>query len=133
MGWTSYYNTEFVKADSVLTKLTELQPESPLGYIWAAKARVQVDSTGEQGLAQPMYEKYLELVLADDAKTQEKEKKNIIEAYDYLGTYALQHKDNIAEATSYFRKVLELDPANARAKEFMNELSKAQAPQRGGR
>ena len=135
MGWTYYYDTQFIPADSAFTKVTELQPESSLGYLWAAKARVQIDSTGEQGLAVPMYEKYLELALANP-ESQEKEKKNIIEAYDYLGQYALHHKDNVAEATDYFRKILELDPDNERAKEFMNtvrELNRAQSPPRGGR
>jgi tetratricopeptide (TPR) repeat protein len=135
MGWTSYYDTQFFPADSAFTKVTELQPESSLGYLWAAKARVQIDTTGAQGLAVPMYEKYLELALANP-ESQQKEKKNIIEAYEYLGQYALHHKDNVAEATSYFQKVLELDPKNERANEFMNtikELNRAQSPPRGGR
>jgi tetratricopeptide (TPR) repeat protein len=131
LGWTSYYNTEFVQADSALTKLTELQPESSLGYLWAAKARQQIDSTGEHALALPMYQKYLELAL-ENPESQQKEKKNIIEAYDYLGTHALQHKDNVAEATDYFKKILALDPNNERAKEFMRELNRAQPPPRGG-
>lgn len=131
-GWTHYYDTQFLEADSAFTRVTELQPESSLGYLWAAKARIQIDSTGEQGLALPMYEKYLELALANP-ESQQKEKKNIIEAYDYLGTYALQTKNNVAEATDYFRKILELDPNNERAKEFMKELNRAQPPPRGGR
>lgn len=123
MGWSNYYSTNFHKADSAFTQLTEQQPTSSLGYLWAAKARVQIDSTGQEGLALPMYEKYLELALANPGNI-EKEKKNIIEAYDYLGTYALQLKNNVAEATDYFKKILQLDPDNARAKEFMRELNK---------
>ena len=130
MGWSNYYATDFHKADTAFTKLTEEQPASSLGYLWAAKARVQIDSTGEQGLAVPMYEKYLELALANPSSL-EKEKKNIIEAYDYLGTYALHHKDNVAEATDYFKKILALDPDNSRAKEFMNTVRELNNPTRG--
>jgi tetratricopeptide (TPR) repeat protein len=127
MGWTYYYDTQFASADSAFTRLTELQPESNLGYLWAAKARVQTDSTGEAGTAVPMYEAYLEKTLANPA-TLEKEKRNIIDAYDYLGTYALQKKNDVEEASSYFQKVLELDPNNARAKEFMATLREMNNP-----
>jgi tetratricopeptide (TPR) repeat protein len=130
LGWTSYYNTEFVPADSAFTRLTELQPEYAPGYLWAAKARQQIDSTGEAGTPAPMYEKYLELTLANPGSL-EKEKKNIIEAYDYLGTYAVQKKENVAEASSYFKKILELDPNNERAKEFMSTLREINNPTRG--
>lgn len=135
MGYSHYLENHFMHADSAFTRVAEQQPESTLGYLWAAKARVQIDSTGEHGLAIPMYEKYLELVL-ENTEGIEKEKKNIIEAYDYLGTYALHHKDNVEEATSYFKKILELDPSNSRAQEFMRtvrEINNAQPPPRGGK
>lgn len=77
-----------------------------------------------------MYEQYLERALADNNNI-EKEKRNIIEAYDYLGQYALHHKDNIAEATSYFKKILELDPKNERAQDFMNTVRELNNPTRG--
>lgn len=133
MGFSYYMDSQYPKADTAFTRLSEEQPNSTLGYLWAAKARVQIDTTGEQGLAIPMYEAYLEKAL-ENPDNLEKEKKNIIEAYDYLGTYALHHKDNVAEATSYFQKILKLDPTNERAKEFMNTVKELNAPQpRGGK
>ncbi|MEX2232353.1 MAG: tetratricopeptide repeat protein [Cyclobacteriaceae bacterium] len=131
MGWSYYYDTQFAPADSAFTKLTEEQPESSLGYLWAAKARVQIDTTGEAGTAVPMYETYLQKALANPS-TVEKEKKNIIEAYDYLGTYAVQIKDNVAEASGYFQKVLQLDPNHEKAKTFM-ETVKDPSPQPRGK
>jgi tetratricopeptide (TPR) repeat protein len=130
MGWTYYYDTQFPPADSAFTKLTELQPENSLGYLWAAKARQQIDTTGEAGTPAPMYQKYLELTLANPGKI-ESEKKNIIEAYDYLGTYAVQIKQNAEEALIYFQKILQLDPNNERAKQFMATLKEANTPTRG--
>ncbi len=130
MGYSYFLSDQYHKADTAFTAVAEQQPQSPLGYLWAAKARVQIDSTGEQGLAVPMYEQYLERALADNNNI-EKEKRNIIEAYDYLGQYALHHKDNIAEATSYFKKILELDPKNERAQDFMNTVRELNNPTRG--
>gem|GEM_PF-514257 len=131
-GWSNYYAQNFTQADSAFTKLTEQQPESSLGFVWAAKARVQIDSTGEAGTAVPMYEKYLELALGNPENLQKPtEKKNIIEAYDYLGQYALHRKNDIAAATSYFKKILAIDPKNQRAQEFMEALREVNSPTRG--
>ena len=118
MGSSYYFSDQFVEADSAFTQLAKRQPNMTIGYLWAAKARVQVDSTAEAGVAVPMYEAYVEKALVNPQKN----KKDLIEAYDYLGTYALQRKDNVAEATSYFKKVLELDPNNERAKDFMDAI-----------
>lgn len=118
MGSSYYFSEQFVEADSAFTQLAEKQPTMTVGYLWAAKARIQYDSTGDLGVAIPMYEKYIEKAV----ENPEKNKKELIDAYDYMGTYALQKKDNVAEAMKYFKKVLELDPKNQRAQEFMNTV-----------
>lgn len=123
MGYSYYLSDQYQEADSAFTQLSEQQPNSTLGFLWAAKARVQVDSTGDAGLAIPMYEDYIEKA-AENPESIEKEKRNLIDAYDYLGQYALHKKDNVAEATKYFQKILELDPANQRAKDFMNAIAR---------
>jgi lipoprotein NlpI len=56
----------------------------------------------------------LEVVKLDDAKN----KKDIMNAYDYLGSYAYQKDDN-ATATTYFEKLLVLDPENKKAKDII--------------
>ena len=125
MGFSYYMTDEYEEADSAFTELSEQQPNSTLGYLWAAKARVQIDTTGEAGLAIPMYESFIEKATADP----EKNKKDLIEAYDYLGQYALHRKDNVAEAKGFFQKILQLDPSNARAKEFMSIVNAPAPPQ----
>lgn len=121
IGLAYYFNDQFVEADSAFTQLTERQPTMTVGPWWAGRARQNIDSTGSQGLAKPMYEKVIEI----GEKNPEKHKKELIEAYDYLGTYTLQIQDNVVEAKNYFQKVLALDPANERAKEFMKQLNAA--------
>lgn len=135
LGNAYYFSGQFVEADSAFTDLSKRVPAQTFGYLWAAKSRSQVDSTGEAGTAVPMYEAYLEKALANP-ENLEKEKKNIIEAYDYLGQYALYHKKDIPEATSYFQKILKLDPNNQRASDFMDavkEMNKPQPPQPRGK
>jgi tetratricopeptide (TPR) repeat protein len=120
MGSAYYFSDQYVDADSAFTQLAEKQPTMTVGYLWAAKSRVQYDSTGELGVAVPMYEKYIEKAI----ENPEKNKKDLIDAYDYLGQYALHKKDDVAEATKYFQKILELDPNNQRAKDFMNAIQR---------
>lgn len=127
MGHSYYLDAEYFEADSAFTKLSELQPNSTLGYLYAAKARAQYDSTGAEGVAVPMYQKFVELAEEDP----EKNKKELIDAYDYLGQIELHKNNNIAAATQYFQKVLKLDPANQRAKEFMETLREMNNPTRG--
>jgi len=126
IGQAYYFNDQYMEADTAFTKLSERQPTVTHGYLWAAKARAQVDSLGESGIAIPMYEKFIELAL----QNPEKNKKDLIDAYDYMGQYALHKKDNVMEAKSYFEKILVLDPSNARAQEFMSILKEG-APQKG--
>ena len=131
MGHSYYLDDQYLEADSAFTKLSELHRKSTLGYLYAAKARAQYDSTGTAGVAVPMYEKFVELALEDP----EKNKKELIDAYDYLGQFALHkstnQKEGLAKATEYFQKILKLDPNNERAREFMDAVHEMNNPQRG--
>jgi tetratricopeptide (TPR) repeat protein len=129
LGQAYYFNDQYMEADTMFTRLSERQPTVTVGYLYAAKARAQIDSTGQSGIAIPMYEKFIEIAL----QNPEKNKKDLIDAYDYMGQYALHKKDNVLEAKGWFEKILALDPTNARAKEFMNVLKQAGSPQKGGR
>jgi tetratricopeptide (TPR) repeat protein len=122
IGRAYYFGGKYAEADTAFTKLAEKQPTVTHGYLWAAKARAQLDSTGTSGIAVPMYEKFIELA----SQNPEKNRKDLIDAYDYMGQYALHKKDNVLEAKGYFEKILALDPKNARAQEFMNVLKQAQ-------
>lgn len=125
MGQAYYWSDQYVDADSAFTQLAESQPNSTYGYLWAAKSRAVYDSTGALGVAVPMYEAYVEKALENPAKN----KKELINAYDYLGQYALHKKENVMEAKTYFQKILVLDPKNERAKDFMDAVN-APAPKK---
>jgi tetratricopeptide (TPR) repeat protein len=130
IGLAYFFNEQYMEADSAFTKLTERQPTMTVGPFWSGRARQYIDSTGAQGLAKPMYEKVLQI----GEQNPEKHKKELIEAYDYLGTYTLQKNENVTEAKGYFQKILTLDPNNERAKEFMKQLNApATTPNKGGR
>lgn len=128
IGQAYYFNDQYMEADSAFTKLSEKQPTVTHGYLWSARSRAALDSLGEQGIAIPMYTKFVEIAL----QNPEKNKRDLIDAYDYLGQYALHKKDDVLEAKGYFEKILALDPSNARAQEFMKVLKQAGQQQKGG-
>lgn len=117
VGKCYYYAEDYVKADTAFSKVTLLSPTSHVGYLWRGRCNSSIDSTGTKGLAEPFYTKCVELALVDPVKN----KKDLIEAYDYLGSWAIQ-KDKTNEGELFFKKIIELDPENARAKGVLQDI-----------
>jgi tetratricopeptide (TPR) repeat protein len=129
IGRAYYYNEQFVEADSAFTQLAEKQPNMTVGFQFAARARRQIDSTGVQALANPMFEQLVEKALANP----DKYKKELIEAYEYFGSYYVNVKLDIPKAKSYFEKILQLDPAHAQAKEALKVINAPPPSNKGGK
>ena len=118
VGRAYYFNKQYDKAESVFEKLLELQPNMSVGYLWQARVKSNLDPESENGLAKPYYEKLIEKVSSSSA---EKNKSDLLEAYSYLGYYHfLKNERNVSK--SYWNKVLELSPADAKAKEALKAL-----------
>lgn len=109
MGRAYYFNKDFINADTCFGTVIKLQNSLPIGYLWRAKASIQLDPDSKLGLARPYYEKYIELTT--DSK---KFLKDLTEAYEYLGYYYLLQKDN-AKAKEMWIKLKEIDPNNTKA------------------
>lgn len=101
-----------------------MHPQLPLGYLWRAKANAQQDPKNEKWLAKPFYESYISYTKPEEI---EKNKKDIIDAYTYMGVYYMNNK-NICTAKTYFIKITELDSANANAKKFLESAEAKKCP-----
>ena len=116
----SYFQTKnFTMADSSFQKLTVLQPTSPLAFLWVARSKSNLDPESEEGLAKPFYEKYIELVPAEQV---EKSKNDVIEAYSYLGYYHFI-KSEFPPSKTAWQKVLSLDPGNKNAQVAIDAIN----------
>ena len=118
IGRAYYYSKDFVNADSAFAQIIASQPDLPLGYFWRAKANVQLDPTNKTWGAKEYYELFISKVKPEDI---EKNKKDLIDAYNYLAAHYASKKD-CANTKLNLQKVLELDPANAQAKKVIAEL-----------
>lgn len=117
LGLAYFYNKDYVKSDSAFTTITHLMPDLPLGYLWRARSNSSLDPTSEKGLAKPFFETYISKVKPEET---EKNKKDLILAYEYLGYYHFLKKDYAQSKTNWL-KVKELDPSNAKAKAALED------------
>ncbi len=118
LGRAYYYNKDFVNADSAFDKIVVAQPDLALGYLWRAKANVQTDPENKQWKSKELYETFISKVKPEEI---ERNKKDLIDAYNYLAAYYASKKD-CANTKVYMLKIAELDPANAQAKKVLAGL-----------
>ncbi len=117
-GRSLYFEQKYPQADSAFAKLIELQPKITLGYLWAARSKAAQDEELKDALAKPYYEKVIEIGSA----TPEKNKNDLIAAYQYMGSYHLLKQENQI-AKGYFEKVLALNPEDERSKEAIKLIN----------
>jgi len=113
-----YFSKDFINADSSAVQIIKSQPALALGYMWRARANSQLDPKNEKWAAKPFYEEFVAKVKPEDV---EKNKKDLIEAYNYLAAYYAEKKD-CPNVKLYMQKVLDLDAANAQAKKILAGL-----------
>lgn len=115
LGRAYYYGKDFINADTTFGTMMKMRPELPLSYLWRAKAQVQLDSTSATWAAKPYYEAFIAKMTPE---LQGRNIQNLVNAHTYLAAYYAKNKD-LENTKAQFQKVLELDPANAQAKKFL--------------
>lgn len=131
-----YCKTDPMRYEHALSqyiRVTEMNPDAPIGWLWAAKSAskldVTVDSTEASvaafGKAHPYFEKYVALASTD----VEKNKKDLITAYEYIVYYHFVKKED-AQAREDIAKLLGLKPDNETALELLKILD-SQKPSGG--
>ncbi len=110
-------SVEYAEADTAFSVLISKVPELPVGYLWSARVSADFDPESKDGLAKPFYEQFINIA----GNESDKFKKDLIEAYSYLGYYYYLQKDN-AQSKSYWQQVLSLDPGNVQANDVVKQL-----------
>jgi tetratricopeptide (TPR) repeat protein len=117
LGKAYYFLQDYVHADSAFNILVERVPDLAIGHFWKARVKTNFDPESDSGLAKPDYELFLQLSSEDTLRF----KKELIEAYSYLGYYYFLKEDN-ANSKLYWQKVYALDPKNIQAIEALKNL-----------
>lgn len=109
-------------AVSSFSKVSEISPNSHLGFLWRARAFAALDPETTKGLAEESYRSAISILEAKEAP--EKYKSELLESYSYMGyLYYLKYeqaiKENMGAAPSYkiqslefWNKILAIDKSN---------------------
>jgi len=113
------------KADSAFSYVAQKSPTTADAYLYRARVNELKDKDRNNivGYAKPFYEKYIEVVNAKGAPTTDKGKKDLAEAYAYIGTFAEFKEKNDAKAAENYTKARENDPANKQAAAYFSRKS----------
>lgn len=109
--------TEYMHADTMLSMLLAKSPNLVIAYLWKARVKVNFDPETEIGLAQPYYDLFIEKSAVDKNKF----KKELIEAYSYLGYYYYL-KNDAQKSKANWAEVAVLDPSNKQAVEALKVI-----------
>jgi tetratricopeptide (TPR) repeat protein len=108
----SHYNSgNMPDADAAFTKVVEATPTYVTGWVYKARIADKSDSADpatKTFVAKAAYQKVVEVASGD----KEKNKRVLLESYNYLA-YAASQQNDTPGAIAYFESVLALDPTNA--------------------
>ncbi|MEO3403843.1 hypothetical protein AAFN85_08055 [Mucilaginibacter sp. CAU 1740] len=112
------------KADSAFSYINQKSPNVAAAYQFRAYVNdyKEPDRNNIKGLAKPFYEKFIELTVAKGAP-DERAKKDLAEAYAYLGTYYEFKEKDDAKASENYTKARENDPTNRQALNYFQRKS----------
>jgi hypothetical protein len=104
-----YFGGAFQKADSTAKAYSATAPDSIYGYYWSALALSAIDTTMEQGLAMPDFQKVLDIAEKDKVRF----KSQGVRAATTLAIYSFNVKNDKAAAIAFADRGLAFDPTNA--------------------
>lgn len=112
-GYADIRGGNYVTADSVFKIYQEKYPEDIYGWYLGARANEGLDTTGELGLAKPLYDKVI--AIGDTTQDKNSVKDKLIPAYRYMVAHYYNIKRNTDSAILFNNKILEVDPTDATA------------------
>lgn len=111
-------------ADSAYRKMIELRPMFIPAWLYLGRTNAKLDAETEIGLAKPAYEKVIELGTPDPVKN----KKELVEAHNYMAFYSINVAKSKTQALDHIQKMLSLDPANEGGKNLKRYIEEVAAP-----
>jgi len=132
-GFANYSAGNYKTADSIFCGIYESKyPTEIYGYLWCAKSKIaQEDTAHPTGIALEAYDKLAQVSRSFDSTAKAagspdstKYKSQALNAYFYLAGFYNDQKKDKNTALLYLNKVLEIDPENATAKQYIGILSR---------
>lgn len=125
-GFAHYQAKNYDSTIAIFKLYEEKYPNEIYGYLWTAKAAAAKDTALEMGLAAQEYAQLLENATRIDST---KFKTQIIESLSMLAGYQNNVLKNKDSAILYLQRILQIDPANKTATQFIEVLTKPRGNQ----
>jgi tetratricopeptide (TPR) repeat protein len=104
----AYYNGErYQGADSIFNVVAKAVPDYVPAYLWIARTYSKLDPDTKLGLAQPKFEKVVEVSQKDSVKYASE----LAEALGFLGYFNMT-KENYTLSKAYYNRLIECAPTN---------------------
>ena len=121
-GIAEYLAGVYRTADTVFNIYSKKYPDQTYGYYWAARSDAALDSSMQNGMAIPNYAKVIDLILKESPEQQNK--KWLIEAIRIYCSIQSEYSEGLWRAITYLEKVIQLDPGNKNARNYIEILKK---------
>ncbi len=108
-GYNYFRSGDYQSSINIFTIYSEKFPDDIFSYYMIGKSYWAIDSTMEQGLANPSFQKAIDVGQVDKVKN----KNQLIGSYKYFVAYAANIKKDKELAISYCDSILVIDPADA--------------------
>ncbi|HVU54961.1 MAG TPA: tetratricopeptide repeat protein [Puia sp.] len=132
-GIANYQAGNYKTADSIFCGIYETKwPNEIFGYLWCARSKIaQEDTANPTGVALEAYDKLAAISRSLDSTAKAagsadstKYKGQALNAYFYLAGFYNNNKKDKETALMYLNKVLEIDPDNATAKQYISIITR---------
>jgi tetratricopeptide (TPR) repeat protein len=111
----------YTKADSIFTMYTEKYPTQAYGYYWRARSNWSIDTSMMNGMANPHFEKFVQVANASPDSASFKPQVKI--AYKYFIGYHIFVKKDYKTAIEFCDRILAIDPTDKDATEYTRQLT----------
>ncbi len=108
VGYNYFRAGDYQSSINIFNTYSQKFPDDIFSYYMIGKANWAIDSTMEQGLANPAFQKAIEVGQVDKVKN----KNQLIGSYKYFVAYYANIKKDKATAIAYCDSVLVIDPAD---------------------
>ena len=106
------------KADTAFGSVVSISPQVHLGYLWKARVNALEDPNIDSAFAKTWYDQVITILEASPGKSP----KDLIESYQYLGSYYYYKVKDKIKSKEYFNKILTIDPNYKQALDALKEL-----------
>ncbi len=113
---------DWTNAKKTWEKVAELSPKYAIAYYMIGGATRNLDTTATKASSIPMYQKFVELMDAPDAKPTDAQKKQMATSLSYMASYAGNTND-FEKAKALYTRVVALDPTNKYAADALTKLN----------